>query len=128
MDNEVSEMLKPLIREEYKMELELVPLGAHRRNAEEVSIRNFKSYLISILEGVVDDFPKEIWDRLLPQAEVTINLLCQSNATPTVSAYTHMSGPLDYNKMPLAPLGCQVQVHKKTDKRGIWAFHSLDGC
>ena len=38
-----------------------------------------------------------------------------------------MSYPFDYNNMPLSPLGCQVQVHKKTYKRGTWAFHSLDG-
>ena len=38
-----------------------------------------------------------------------------------------MSGPFDYNKMPLAPMGCQVQVHEKTDKRGTWAFHLVDG-
>ena len=41
--------------------------------------------------------------------------------------YTHLSGPFDYNKMPLAPMGCAVQVHEKTDKRGTWAYHSVDG-
>ena len=63
----------------------------------------------------------------MPQTEVTLNLLRQSNATPTVSAYAHLSGPFDYNKMPLAPMGCEAQIHEKTDKRGTWAFHSLDG-
>ena len=29
--------------------------------------------------------------------------------------------------MPLAPLRCRVQVHEKTDQRGTWAFHSVDG-
>lgn len=24
-------------------------------------------------------------------------------------------------------MGCEVQVHEKTDKRGTWAFHSVDG-
>ena len=38
-----------------------------------------------------------------------------------------MNGPFDYNKMPLAPMGSRVQVHEKTDKRGTWAFHSVDG-
>jgi hypothetical protein len=69
----------------------------------------------------------KLWDKLLPQAEITINLLRQSNATPTVSAYAHLNGPFDYNKMPLAPMGCQVQVHEKSDTRGTWAFHSIDG-
>ena len=24
-------------------------------------------------------------------------------------------------------MGCEVQIHKKTDKRGTWAYHSVDG-
>ncbi len=41
-------------------------------------------------------------------------------------AYAHLSGPFDYNKMPLALMGCKAQVHEKTDKRGTWAYHSVD--
>jgi len=76
---------------------------------------------------VADDFPPSLWDRLLPQTEITLNLLRQSNAMPTVSAYAHLCGPFDYNKMPLAPMGCEVQVHEKTDSRGTWAYHCVDG-
>jgi hypothetical protein len=127
LDNEISQAMKTLITDTYKMTYELVPPGCHRRNAAEVAIRNFKSHFLSILAGVADDFPMKLWDKLLPQAEITINLLRQSNATPTVSAYAHLNGPFDYNKMPLAPMGCQVQVHEKSDARGTWAFHSIDG-
>ena len=84
--------MKELIRSQYHMQLELVPPGCHRRNAAEVAIRNFKAHFLSILAGAADDFPMHLWDRLLPQAEITVNLLRQSNATPTVSAYAHMSG------------------------------------
>ena len=38
MDNEVSKSMKNMIRDEYKMELELVPPGCHQRNAAEVAI------------------------------------------------------------------------------------------
>ena len=127
LDNEISENMKNIIRDDCNMEIELVPPGCHRRNAAEVAIRNFKAHFLSVLAGVSDDFPLQLWDRLLPQAEITLNLLRQSNATPTVSAYAHMSGPFDYNKMPLAPMGCEAQVHEKTDKRGTWAYHSVDG-
>eukprot|EP00804_Cyclotella_cryptica_P010972 CCRYP_016689-RA/>CCRYP_016689-RA protein AED:0.31 eAED:0.36 QI:0/0/0/1/1/1/5/0/1039 len=128
LDNEISAAMKDLIQDTYKMSLELVPPGCHRRNAAEVAIRNFKSHFLSILAGVADDFPLKLWDKLLPQTEITLNLLRQSNATPTVSAYAHLNGPFDYNKMPLAPMGCNAQVHEKTDSRGTWAFHSVDGC
>jgi hypothetical protein len=80
-----------------------------------------------VLAGVANDFPLNLWDRLLPQTEITLNLIRQSNATPTVSAYAHLSGPFDYNKMPLAPMGCNVQVHEKADSRGTWAYHTVEG-
>ena len=127
LDNEVSQAMKSIIKEEYRMEMELVPPGCHRRNAAEVAIRNFKAHFLSVLAGTAEDFPPSLWDRLLPQTEITLNLLRQSNATPTVSAYAHLSGPFDYNKQPLAPMGCAVQVHEKTDKRGTWSYHTVDG-
>jgi len=76
---------------------------------------------------MAESFPLHLWDRLLPQTEIALNLLQQSNATPTVSAYTHLSGQFDCDKMPLAPMGCKVQIHEKTDKRGTWLYHSVDG-
>jgi len=127
LDNEVSEAMKEIICTEYKMEMELVPPGCHRRNAAEVAIRNFKAHFLSVLVGVTDDFPLHLWDRFLPQAKLTINLLRQSNAIPPVSAYAHLSGPFDYNNMPLASMGCAAQIHEKTDKRGTWLYHSVDG-
>jgi hypothetical protein len=119
--------MKQHIKEKYKIELEMIPPGCHRCNAAEVAIRNFKSHFLSVLAGTAESFPLHLWDRLLPQTELTLNLLQQSNATPTVSAYTHLSGPFDYNKMPLAPMGCEVQIHKTTDNFGTWSYHLVDG-
>eukprot|EP00804_Cyclotella_cryptica_P005135 CCRYP_011533-RA/>CCRYP_011533-RA protein AED:0.44 eAED:0.46 QI:0/0/0/1/1/1/2/0/328 len=127
LDNEISTAMKDLIQDTYKMSLELVPAGCHCRNATEVAICNFKTHFLSVLAGVADDFPLKLWDRLLPQTEITLNLLRQSNAAPSVSVYLHLNGSFYYNKMPLAPMGCNAQIHEKTDSRGTWAFHSVDG-
>jgi hypothetical protein len=116
LDNKVSENMKNHIRDTCKMNMELVPPGCHQQNAAEVAICNFKSPFLSILAGVADDFPQNLWDHLLPQTEITLNLIRQSNATPTVSAYARLSKPFDYNKMPIAPMGCEAQIHEKTDK------------
>ena len=128
MDNEVSEALKTIIQDEYKMQLELVPPGTHRINTSEVNIWNFKAHFLSVLAGTVQDFPPSLWDRLLPQAKITINLLHHSNANPNVLSYAHLRGLFNYNKIPLAPMGISVQVHEKTDKRGTWSYHSVNGC
>ena len=119
--------MKNVIRDENNITLELVLPRCHRRNAAEVAIHNFKSHFLSVLSRVSDNFPIQLWDRLLPQTEITLNLLRQSNATPAVSAYTHLRWPFDYNKMPLAPMGCKAQVHEKMDKRGTWTYHSVGG-
>ena len=107
--------------------VEMVPPGCHQQNAAEVAIRNFKAHFLSVLAGMAESFPLHLWDRLLPQTKITLNLLRQSNATLTASAYAHLAGPFNYNKMPLAPMGCKVQIHEKTDKRGTWLYHSVDG-
>ncbi len=127
LDNKISENMKNHIRNTCKMNMELVPPGCHRQNAAEAAICNFKSHFLSVLAGVADDFPQNLWDHLLPQTEITLNLICESNATPTVSAYAHLSRPFDYNKMLLAPTGCEAQIHKMTNKRGTWVYHSVDG-
>ncbi len=108
IDNKVSENMKNHIKDNCRLTVELVPPDFHQQNAAEVAIRNFKAHFLSVLAGVTKDFPPSLWDRLLPQTEITLNLLCQSNAMPTVSAYAHLNGPFDYNKMPLAPMGCEV--------------------
>ena len=74
LDHEVSETMKEVIWDKYKMEMELVPPGCHWLNAAEVAIRNFKASFLSVLAGVADDFPLTFWDRFLPQTEITINL------------------------------------------------------
>ena len=79
------------------------------------------------MEGTAEGFPPSLWDRLIPHAKVTVNLLQQSNAAPKVSAYAHLSGPFNYNKIKLDPMVCEVQVHEKIDKRFTWAYHSVDG-
>ena len=122
----MSETLKTIIQDEYKMQMELVPPGTNIRNAAEVAIRNFKAGFLSVLAGTAQDFMSSLWDRLLPQAEITMSLLQHSNEMRNVLVYAHLSGPFDYNKMPIAPMGMSVQVHEKTDKRGTWAYHSVE--
>ena len=117
--------MKEIIRKECK--LEIVPPVCHRRNLAELSIKAFKHNFISILSGVDASFPLALCDKLLPQAELTLNLLRQSHTIPTVSAHAHLHGNFDYNRMPLSPLGCAVQLREDTDKWGSWVPHTVDG-
>jgi hypothetical protein len=70
-------------------------------------------------------FPLWEWHRLLPQMEMTVNMLCTANATPTISAHTYLNGLHDYNKEPLAPLGCVMQCNVVPDEQTSFGPQSL---
>ena len=109
LDNECSAAMKRLTTDTCKYEL--VPPGIHRQNKAEVTIKAFKQHLISVFAGLDPSFPMSHWDKLIPQVEVTMNLLRQSKANPKISAYEHVHWPYNYNRYPLAPIGCAVQMH-----------------
>ncbi len=75
LDNEVSENMKNHIHDTCKLDMELVPPGCHRRNAAKVAIHNFKAHFLSNLASVANNFPPNLWDWLLPQTEIKINLI-----------------------------------------------------
>ncbi len=125
LDNKASAAYKAEIKK--NCTIQLVPPDNHRRNLGERAIQTFKNHFKVVLAGLDDNFPMRLWDRLLPQRILTLNLLHQSNVAPTVSAYQYVHGAFDYNRMPLGPMGCAVQVHKSYERRGTWADNAIDG-
>jgi hypothetical protein len=88
-----------------------MPPHCHRRNAAELAIRTFKEHFVTGLSSVDPSFPLHLWDRLLPQAEITLNLLRTSRLHPQLSAVAHYHGLVDYNKTAFAPPGCKIIAH-----------------
>jgi hypothetical protein len=74
LDNEASSAFKNFFTT-HDVEYQLVPPHCHRRNASERAISTFKKHFVEGLESVDPDFTLHLWDRLLPQAEMTLNLL-----------------------------------------------------
>jgi hypothetical protein len=126
LDNECSTLLKDFMHDN-DVDYQLVPPGIHRRNAAERAIRTFKNHFIAGLCSVDKNFPIHLWDRLLPQAEITLNLLRGSRINPKLSAWAQVHGAFDFNRTPLGPPGCRVVAHEKPAKRKTWAPHGLDG-
>jgi hypothetical protein len=126
LDNEASADLKSFFTAN-DVEYQLVPLHCHRRNAAERAIQTFKEHFMTGLSSVDPTFPLHLWDRLLPQAEITLNLLRTSKLHPQLSASAHFHGLLDYNKTAFAPPGCKIIAHEKPGKRRTWAPHGQHG-
>ena len=81
LDNEASSILKKFMTQE-DIDFQLVPPGMHRRNAAEQAIRTWKNHFITGLCTTDPNFPLFLWDTLVQQANITINLLRASLPTP----------------------------------------------
>jgi hypothetical protein len=126
LDNEASKLLKAYLHQQ-DITFQLFPPYIHRRNAAERAIRSFKDHSIAGLCSTDKSFQMHLWDILLPQAVITLNMLRTSRINPKLSASTHIDGQYDYNRSPLAPPGTIIIAHKTPSRRRTWAPHGQDG-
>ena len=126
LDNEASHDLKKFITSK-NTAYQLAPPHTHRRNAAERAIRTWKNHFLAGLASTDAHFPIQLWDHLLPQSEITLNLLRASRLNPRLSAYAQLNGQFDYNATPLAPPGIQVVAYETPQKRNSWALHGFRG-
>jgi hypothetical protein len=126
LDNECSENFKNCIKKNH-MTWELLPPDCHQRNIAERAFQTFKNHFVAILSRVNDRFPLSLWCHLVRPAELTVNLLRQSNVVPKILAYVHVHGQHNYMKHPFAPLGCAVMAHVKPKNCQSWDVHGNVG-
>jgi hypothetical protein len=126
LDNKASAALKIFFTAN-DVDYQLVPPHCHPRNAAERTIRTFKEHFVAGLSSVDPTFPLHLWDRLLPQADITLNLLRTSRLHPQLSAAAHFHILVDYNKTAFAPQGCKIIAHEKPGKRCTCAPHGQHG-
>jgi hypothetical protein len=109
------------------IQLQLAPPHMHRHNAAERAIHTFKNHFIAGLCSVDLNPPLGLWDKLLPQATITLNLLRQSRFKSRISVHAQLNGRYDFNRAPMAPPCTRVIAQKKPDQRASWAPHGVDG-
>ena len=127
LDNEASEEYNRAIKTKWNAKYQLVPPHTHWSNAAERAIRTFKSHFLSIFASVIPDLPRSLWDLLLPQTELTLNLLRQATLDLTISAWSYFHGPFNYDATLIGPLGCDSIAHKKIGTRHSWDFRGAAG-
>jgi hypothetical protein len=84
---------------------------AYRRNSAERAIQTWKNNFYAGLATCNPKFPLTEWDLLMPQADITLNLLRSSGRQPKLSAHACLHGAFDFNRSPLAPPGTCAVVH-----------------
>jgi hypothetical protein len=126
LDNEALQLLKSYLHDK-NIAFQLVPTYSHRRNAAERAIIPFKDHLIARICSTDKAFPMHLWDKLLPQAVITLNILNISRINPKLSASTHIDGQYDYNRAPMAPPGTIIIAHETPNRRRTWVPHGQYG-
>jgi hypothetical protein len=126
LDNEASKLLKTYLHQQ-DITFQLVPPYSQRRNSTERAIRSFKDHLIAGICTTDKSFPMHLWDRLLPQAVITLNMLRTSRINPKLSASTHIFGQYDFNRAPMAPPGTRIIANETPNRRSAWALHGKYG-
>lgn len=117
LDNECSNELK-LALTKHKIDFQRVPPHVHRRNAAERAIQTYKNHFLAGLASADPQYPSNEWDRLIPQATLTLNLLRNARTNPKLSAHAFLHGPYNFQATPLAPPGTKVVVHVKNVTAG----------
>ena len=127
LDNECSEELHKSFKK-YQVTIQLVPPHVHRQNSAERAIQTWKNHFLAGTATLDPNFLIQEWDRLLPQCNITLNLLRSSRLQPNLSAYAATFDNFNFNQTPLAPPVTRVLVHKTTEQRTSFAPHGVDGC
>ena len=89
LDNECSTELKHSLTKN-NIEFQRVPPHVHRCNIAERTIQTFKHHFLAGLASADPNFPSNEWDRLIPQATLTLNLLRNARANPKLSAQSYL--------------------------------------
>jgi hypothetical protein len=74
-----------------RLPVTFVPPQTHRSNPAERAVRtdtNLTNHLITVFSSTHPDFPDDLWDRLLPCAEITLNVMRSWRPDPYLSAWS----------------------------------------
>jgi hypothetical protein len=127
LGNEALQLLKAYVHDK-NITFQLEPPYSHIRNSSERAIRSFNDHLTAGMCSTDRAFPMHMWDILLPQAVVTLNILRISRINPKLSASTHMYGQYDYNRWTMAPPVKRSIAQELPNRRITWAPHGkMDG-
>ena len=125
MDNQATKYIKKFLTKK-ECKLQVVEPHNYHVNAAERAIQTFKDAFVVTLATTNRDFPLQLWDKLAPQVQDTLNLLRALQINPNISAYEVLNGPYNWDRYPLAPPGCKAVIYEALAVPGSWALQGTD--
>ena len=69
----------------------------HRVNAAEPAVKTAKYHIIAHVATLDHQCPIQLWSKMLPQMQDTLNMLCTSPNNNKLTAYEELNGKFDWN-------------------------------
>ena len=126
LNNEISNQLKQAFTKN-NVDYQQVPPKSHRPNLAERAIQTWKNHLKVGIATTDPKFPILEWDRLIPQANITLNLICTARANTKLSAYAYVYGNFNFSATPLAPSGTKIVAHIDPSNKATWELNGEVG-
>ena len=98
----------------------------YRYNVVERAIYTFKNHLIASICKCGTRFTARKWDRIIPQAVLTFNIIRSVNHNPTLSAHHAIIWKFNFSTISVTPYGYKVLVCLKLGQRKTFGSHGID--
>jgi hypothetical protein len=123
MDNKTSHEVEQFIQGQ-QTRLQYTPPDMHCTNPAERAIRTWKNHFLAGIASLPKSFPIANWCCLTKQCNATLNMLRPCRQNPLLSAHVALEGSFSFDSTPMAPLGTEVLIHMKPNRRSTWGYHA----
>jgi hypothetical protein len=96
MDNQATKHIKAFLTQQ-QCKLQLLEPHNHIMKVAERFIQTFKDAFIAALATIDSKILLQLWDKITPQVQDTLNLMQASRINPAIFAYKAHNGPYDWN-------------------------------
>ena len=95
----------------------------YRVNAVEPAVKTAKYHIIAHIATLDHQCTIQLWSKMLPQMQDTLNMLRTSQNNNNLTAYEKLNGKFDWNQTPIASLGTRGMLFIHPDSRNTFAPH-----
>ena len=122
LDNECSRAVQKFLIGEDTARQNAEPHN-HAAQAAEPAVKTAKYHIIATIATFNYHCPIQLWSKMLPQMQDTLNMMRTSRNNKKLTAYEELKGDFDWNRTPLAPLGTKAWAFIDPDERNTYAPH-----
>ena len=122
MDNETSQEVKEFIADQ-QTDLQYVSPGRHCAPAEK-AVQTYKACFKSTTASLPPEFPIAYWCRLIPQIDLSVNIVRACRQNPKLSAWAATEGDFHFDSTPIAPPGTAMLMYERPENRSSFGHNA----